>query len=54
MLEQQLQHLRDVRARVSHAESQLLQLRQEIRDGLSAIREEMKAVEATSDPARML
>ena len=42
MLEGQMQHLRDLPERVTNLESQFVQLRQEIRDGFSAIRSEMK------------
>jgi hypothetical protein len=42
MLEDQMQHLRDLPERVTNLESQFVQLRQEMRDGFSAIRSEMK------------
>ena len=42
MLEGQMQHLRDLPERVTNLESQFVQLRQEIRDGFSAIRSDMK------------
>lgn len=43
MLEQQMQELRDLPARVTGLESQILQLRDEMRDGFSAIRSELRA-----------
>ena len=42
MLEGQMQHLRDLPERVTNLESQFVQLRQEIRDGFSAIQSDMK------------
>ena len=42
MLEQQMQQLKDVPERVGRVESQILQLRTEMKDGFSAIRDEMR------------
>lgn len=41
MLEQQMQQLKDLPERVERVESQILQLRTEMKDGFSAIRGEM-------------
>jgi len=43
MLEQQMQQLRDLPERVGRVESQILQLRTEMRDGFSAIRSDLRA-----------
>jgi hypothetical protein len=43
MLERQIQELRDLPARVASVESQILQLREEMRDGFSSIRSELRA-----------
>lgn len=43
MLEEQMQELRDLPARVAGLELQILQLRAEMRDGVSAIRSEIRS-----------
>ena len=43
ILEQQMQELKELPARVTGLESQVLQLRGEMRDGFSAIRSEFRA-----------
>ena len=42
MLEQQMQQMKDLPERVERVESQILQLRTELKDGFSAIRGEMR------------
>ena len=42
MLEQQMQQLKDLPERVERVESQILQLRTDLKDGFSAIRGEMQ------------
>ena len=42
MLERQMQEMRELPERVTKVESQILQLRQEIRDAFSAIRTDMR------------
>ena len=43
MFEQQMQELRELPARVAGVELQILQLREEMRDGFSAVRSEFRA-----------
>jgi hypothetical protein len=43
MLEQQMQQLKDLPGRVERVESQILQLRTEMKDGFSAIRSDLRA-----------
>ena len=43
MLEQQMQQLKDLPERVGRVESQILQLRTEMKDGFSAIRSDLRA-----------
>ena len=43
MLEQQLQQLKDLPDRVGRMESQILQLRTDMKDGFSAIRSDLRA-----------
>ena len=49
MLEQQMQELRDLPARVGALESQVLQLREEVQVGFSAIRSELREVRAGNE-----
>ena len=44
MLEEQMQELRELPARVAGVELQILQLRDDVRDGFSAIRDEVHSV----------
>jgi cell division protein FtsB len=45
MLEKQMAEMRELPARVTNLESQIVQLRQEMRDEFSAIRHELKAAD---------